>query len=158
MKWGAVMNNLKNNSGWLLVVVVLAIVGLSAYSILFNTSNTTIVRIESAVFEARVADSQAEHKQGLSGTQSLAKDSVLLMVFEQDDKWSIWMKDMNFPIDILWLDATKQVVDLKKNVQPNSYPAQFVPKQESRFVIELQAGSIDRSNIKIGSEANFELK
>jgi uncharacterized membrane protein (UPF0127 family) len=79
----------------------------------------------------------------------------MLFVFDENGQWGIWMKDMHYPIDILWLDQSKTVVDMVENVSPATYPAIFKPKAPARYVLELAAGSIAKTSIVVGSQASF---
>jgi uncharacterized membrane protein (UPF0127 family) len=60
------------------------------------------------------------------------------------------MKDMRFPIDMLWLDANGRVVTLRGSVSPDTYPAVFSATEPARFVLELPAGYADRHSISLG--------
>jgi uncharacterized membrane protein (UPF0127 family) len=103
-----------------------------------------------------VMRTQAELTRGLSGTDSLAADQAMLFVFSHDDKWAIWMKDMKYPIDIVWLDSGGQVIHTVKNAQPSGYPKeQFRPGSSSRYVIELASGTIEQTGIKNGDLAGL---
>lgn len=58
------------------------------------------------------------------------------------------MKDMQYSIDIVWLDAAKKVIYIVKDAHPDSYPEViFKPPQEARYVIELKAGVVDSKRI-----------
>lgn len=89
---------------------------------------------------ASVADTEASREQGLSGTITLPPTVVKLFVFDHNDRWSFWMKDMHYPIDIIWLNENHQVVYLVPNVTPDSYPETFIPPLPARYVIETAAG------------------
>ena len=75
-----------------------------------------------------------------------------MFVFDQLDFHGIWMKDMKFPIDIIWLDDTQQVVTIKTYISPDSYPEVFRPTQESLYVLEVPAGFVKTAEIKIGDQ------
>jgi uncharacterized membrane protein (UPF0127 family) len=67
------------------------------------------------------------------------------------------MKDMNFPIDIIWLDKDKKVVYIVKNAPPESYPYEhFEPKEEARYVLEVAAGTVEDKKIMIDAPATFD--
>jgi uncharacterized protein len=97
-----------------------------------------------------------ELTRGLSGTDNLPNDQAMLFVFPNDDLWGIWMKDMNYPIDIVWLDSDRTVVHTVQNALPSSYPnTTFKPPVPARYVIELSSGTIERTGIKIGDHAGM---
>lgn len=56
--------------------------------------------------------------KGLSVKDQLKENEAMLFVFEQSARHSFWMKDMKFPIDIIWLDSDEKVVYIKENMQP----------------------------------------
>ena len=67
----------------------------------------------------------------------------MLFVFEEDDKHGIWMKDMLFPLDVIWMDKEGNVVDYVENLQPCLNLANcktYFPKKEARYVLEINAG------------------
>lgn len=103
-----------------------------------------------------VADTPASRERGLSGYGEIGVDEGMLFVFETDAAHSFWMKDMLFPIDIMWLDADGKVVHIERNVSPDTYPASFMPDSAARYVLETQAGFSQKYDIQIGSRATFE--
>lgn len=143
---------------WLLALFVLLLVGVAAFYVLKpQLEPHTTLRVGDGVFKARVAKTDVERQKGLSGTLKLREDQAMLFVFGSDSKWSIWMKDMNYPIDIVWLDKDKKVVYIVKNAPPESYPYEtFQPKEDARYVIEFPAGIAEKKKIAIGKEAAFD--
>lgn len=102
------------------------------------------------ILTLEIAESAAERRQGLSGRDMLADDVGLLFIFPEPDTYGIWMKDMLFSIDIIWLDEQFQVVNFKKDVAPETYPTIFTPEKPASYVLETQAGFIDTYEVKIG--------
>jgi len=122
---------------------------------------TTQVKLGSGAFSTRVASTEAAREKGLSGVEKLSPSEGLLMVFETDDKYAIWMKDMKIPIDILWLDKDKKVIFMVMDAQPEPDAANlksYVPLSPARYVVELQSGAIKKAGIIIGSRAEFEVE
>lgn len=116
---------------------------------------TTSITLGGQRFSARVPMTEATQEKGLSGTKSLTESEAMLFVFDKDQRWGIWMKDMKIPIDIVWLDADKHIVFVKKNAQPDSYPEVFEPPIDARYVIEIAAGRSDDLGIQLGDRAQF---
>jgi hypothetical protein len=106
--------------------------------------------------EVAIADNQQTRRQGLSNLSFLPDNKGLFFVFKDSDAHGIWMKDMKFPIDIIWLNEQLQVVDIHKNVSPDTYPESFHPKIPSRFALEVEAGFSIKHDIKIGNTFIFE--
>jgi len=102
-----------------------------------------------------IADEPHEREVGLGGRATLSPDAAMLFIFPESDRYGIWMKDMQFPIDIVWLDDEKEVVAIQKNVASDTYPEIFYPSEASRYVVELASGSVQRLEMTIGSELSF---
>lgn len=141
-----------------LVVLTILLIGLVAAGLVQRMHSTwTTLYVGDGVFRVRVASTDAERATGLGGTEPLAADQGMLLAFESDGQWGIWMKDVEYPIDVIWLDSQKKVVHIVKNMPPDSYPESFVPNEEARYVLEVAAGTVDKKAIGIGDAARFEL-
>lgn len=112
--------------------------------------------IGDGIFRIDVASTQIERKNGLSGKSELAADQALLMVFPGEDKYGIWMKDMNFPIDIVWLNKQKEVVYIVKNAPFDDQTTIYKPNTSAQYVVEFPAGTTDSKSIVIGKSAIFQ--
>ena len=99
-----------------------------------------------------VADTESLREQGLSGRLNLPEGQGMLFVFDTDGVWGIWMKGMQFPIDIVWADASGTVVTVAVNIAPDTYPDSFYPTIPARYVLELQAGFTATHDIVVGSK------
>ena len=65
--------------------------------------------------KAEIADTQAERQKGLMFREHLDKESALLFVFKEGGFYGFWMKNMRFPLDIIWVSDDKRIVDIKKH-------------------------------------------
>lgn len=90
-------------------------------------------------------------EEGLSGRNEIGSDAMLF-VFDQDGSWGIWMKDMTFSIDILWLAADGTVITVVPNAAPETYPKAFYPTAPARYVLELPAGYAAVHGIGVGTK------
>jgi uncharacterized membrane protein (UPF0127 family) len=119
---------------------------------------TTQVKLGTASFNVRVAKDDTSRELGLSEVESLAPTQGLLMVYDSDGIWGIWMKDMKVGLDILWLDSEKTVIYMVKNATPElSTTKVFKSKDPARYVLEVPAGSIQDFGIKVGDSAEFTI-
>jgi uncharacterized membrane protein (UPF0127 family) len=123
----------------------------------FQNTATNSLRIGGTQFFASVARTPNERAQGLSGTSFIPSNFAKLFVFDEEGYWGIWMKDMNYPIDIIWLDSNKIVVYSETAVSPESYPEVFIPSTPAQYVIELRAGTVKDLNITYGQIIEFEV-
>ncbi len=113
--------------------------------------NTKPMKIGDTLVEASVARTWPERIKGLSGTPALPGGVVKLFVFETPGYHSIWMKDMNYAIDILWVDEALKIVHIAEHVSPDSFPETFTPKLPAVYVIETVAGFVDQHGIRLGA-------
>lgn len=152
------MSRRKDAMSWGVIALVLILVAAAAVYVLWpQLQPHTTLHLGDGIFTAQVAKTQAARDKGLTNTPSLNVDNAMIFVYDTDGKWPINMKDMNFPIDIVWLNKDKQVVYIVKNVPPESYPyEQFVPKDDARYVVELAAGVVGQKSIEINATAQFD--
>lgn len=142
---------------WVIVLGVLAGVGYCVWTVAnqMNKKYTT-VDIGKGTFRAEVADMDETRARGLGGRQELGKSEGMLFVAEKDGDIPMWMKNMRIPIDIIWLDANKKVVHVKRDVWPDNEPHEvYHTPVPARYVLELPAGSAKEHSIKPGVTARF---
>ncbi len=108
-----------------------------------------------------VADTEIERKKGLSGRQILEAKTGMLFVFEnQDIQPAFWMKNMNVPIDIIWINDS-EVVQIHKNVTPpepgtpDSQLKLYISDSPIDYVLEMPAGFADTYNVTVGSKVDL---
>lgn len=140
---------------WLLFFVITVALFAVFTRSFYHQTNPDELKINDQVLKIEIADEETERIKGLSGRDTLAENSGLLFVFEKEAYYSIWMKEMNFPIDIAWLDKNKKIVHLESNVSPDTYPKTFVSKEPALYVLEVSAGFFTKNNIKAGDQAEF---
>jgi uncharacterized membrane protein (UPF0127 family) len=93
-------------------------------------------------FNLTIARTMQEQETGLSNHTSLPYDSAMLFIFEKPEVQRMWMKDMQFPIDIFWLDSRAKVVYIEKSAQPCIPPNCLIyePAAMAKYVIETREG------------------
>lgn len=107
------------------------------------TPAPAVLNLGSKIIFAELATSSASRELGLSGRQSLPKETGLLFVFEVENFHGFWMKDMKFPIDIFWFDKSFKLIDKRLSVDPSTYPNVFYPKLKAMYVLETNVGVLD---------------
>lgn len=103
-----------------------------------------------------IADTPEEREQGLSGTQELAPNTGKFFIFDTSGMYGFWMKDMNYSIDIVWIDSDMKIVSLSQHVTPESYPEVVYPEEEIMYVLEVPSGFSQQYGLKRGQ--SFTLK
>ena len=105
-----------------------------------------------------IANKTKECKTILSKAKGLMltkkkEDEGLVFTFNTEQKWGIHMLFVFYPIDVLWLDKNKEVVDLREELKPFILSAK--PKKEASYIIELPAGTINKTKTEIGDKIIF---
>lgn len=85
-----------------------------------------------------IADSDEERIRGLSGRE----EQSMLFIFDKEDFYGIWMKDMLFPIDIIWIDKDLKVVHVERDISPETHPEVFQPETKALYILEIPTGLI----------------
>ncbi len=107
------------------------------------------------LIDVEVARTAQDRKVGLSGRDEIGEVEGVLFIFDYPDYYSFWMKDMNFEIDIIWIDKNKKIVDLSKNISPETWPNYFQPEREVKYVLEVTGGFVKSNEIKVGERVSF---
>lgn len=124
--------------------------------------NQKFVKIEGkAQVVVEIADTENERSQGLTIKDSLTENQGMLFVFEsQNIKPTFWMKDMKFPIDIIWIDDG-EVSEITENV-PTALPEtpeykipRYTSSETVDYVLEVQAGFAKRHDIQVGDSVEI---
>ena len=107
--------------------------------------------------EVEVADTQASRELGLSGREKMGDDEGLLFIFNEPGRYGFWMKDMNFSLDMVWINQNGIVVDIERNVTPVSYKEKktYINQSEASYVLEMNAGLAERFGLYLGSKVKI---
>jgi uncharacterized membrane protein (UPF0127 family) len=114
------------------------------------------VRLNGYKINAEQAATGAQREKGLGGRACIESGRGMLFVFDHPGTYAIWMKDMKFPIDIVWISQDHKVVGIEKNIDPSTYPDRFANRDKpAKYVLELQAGKADAVNLKLNDQVSF---
>ena len=120
-----------------------------------------LVTIGAFTWPVELALTGAEQAQGLSGRAELAAGTGMLFVWNQESRRSFWMPDMNFPLDLVWLNGDCAVVQITAAAPPQA-PGQSradLPRYTVdgvQYVLEINAGEAARRGINVGDQAKFQ--
>lgn len=137
---------------WVLLVVacVCALIRLG------NTEGP-FVSLNGSKYRVELALSESQQQRGLGGRDSLPANTGMLFVFQDPSVQCFWMKDMLFPIDMLWLDEDGKVLYMAERVSPDTYPETFCGEGQTKYVLELPAGTAAERSIGLGDRIPINL-
>ena len=98
------------------------------------------VSVGRATLKVELAQTPKEKMTGLSHRSSLAEGRGMLFLFKNEGSHSFWMKDTHFPIDMIWINARKEVVHIEHDVVPETFPQSFSSPIPALYVLEVPAG------------------
>ncbi len=105
-----------------------------------------------------IASTPEKRATGLMYRSSLGEKHGMLFVFEEPGPHAIWMKNVRFPLDILWLDEEMRVVHIIRNAPPcrtDPCPV-YAPPVDAAYVLELPANATLKHGIGIGAQLILE--
>ncbi len=104
-------------------------------------------------FNVYIADSFGKKALGLMHRPSIKPDEGMLFIFRKEGRYDIWMPNMKFSIDIIWLDSGYKILKVVENAEPCeslfSCPPYLSP-DNARYVLEFNAGTARREGMKPG--------
>jgi uncharacterized membrane protein (UPF0127 family) len=139
-----------------LTFVLLVVLGIVTFLYLTDKlKEKPVVVIAGQEITVAIANTPALQAKGLSGTKRLRENEGMLFIFAASGRHGFWMKDMNYSLDIIWLDETGRVVHLEKEVAPETYPEVFTPSAPARYVLEVNAGFAEKYDLKVGDSTKL---
>ncbi len=116
------------------------------------------IEIRGIQIPVTLATSTDDVKKGLSGRTSLAMEEGMLFMFPAPYRYRFWMPDMQFPLDIIWIDGEKKIIEITKNAPPlpdKTKPVFYQPHKPAQYVLEVNAGFSDQHLLAPGDQVIF---
>jgi uncharacterized membrane protein (UPF0127 family) len=119
--------------------------------VVFSQQTITIV--------VEVARTEMQRTIGLMFREYLAVHSGMLFIFEQETIQRVWMRYTLIPLDVVFISAQGKIVSMIKNLQPCKVePCEIYQSTvAATYMLEVNAGMLDRKNIEIGQKLLFYL-
>lgn len=125
----------------------------------FFFSPTPIVHFDDLPVRVEIASTPEALKKGLSGRDDIGgRHKGMFFIFPETDYHGIWMLGMKFSIDIVWIDENLTVVDITRNISPDTYPRTFRTEKPIRYVLETEAQYVDLVGIRVGQKVRIPLE
>lgn len=99
-----------------------------------------------------ILKTREDRARGLSGKEVLPPDEGMVFAFEADGPQSFWMKDMLFPLDIIFLNSELRIVRIFRDVRPDSYPATVDSPNDTRYALEVTSGFAAKNDLALGAQ------
>lgn len=101
--------------------------------------------------QTNICDSMLSRTKGLMFHQKI-KDIAFVLAFPREQFVALHMFFVFFPIDVLFLDRRKNVVEMKKCFKPFT---QYMAEKYAKYAVELPEGTINATGTKVGDKIDF---
>jgi uncharacterized membrane protein (UPF0127 family) len=145
-----------------LVLLAILLMSVSLFLTSPKEADTIVVTFPSgATLETEVADTPEKLLFGLAFREALPPNTGMLYIFETTGTHRVNTKQYKVPVDMIWLDESRHIVQLNENVPP--CPSQTCPTygpgaEPVRYVIQTPAGFVRRENLQTNAELKFALR
>jgi uncharacterized membrane protein (UPF0127 family) len=138
---------------FLIVGLLILVTAIAFLDYNYQNKKTPQVTINNHIFNLAIAKTDTEKEIGLSKYKNIPQNFGMLFPFGKPDYYSFWMKNMKFPIDIIFIRNNK-IVTIFKNASPPKSNNELLPiyrnQNLSDTVLEINTGFSDKYNFKTG--------
>lgn len=118
-----------------------------------------MVKIDDVLLQVQIADTKPLQTRGLMFQEKLPYDQGMIFVFEDEGVRSMWMLNMQFALDLIWIDSEGNVVHIEKDTQPCKSALETIGctftngnEEMAKYVLEVSSGFVDKFNITKNSK------
>lgn len=118
--------------------------------LVLKTTNDSIIK----KLDVEIADDAYKTQTGLMYRDAMGELQGMLFVFPDEDLRSLYMKNTNIPLDIIYIDANKNIVSFQKNAKPNNETS-LPSNVPAKYVLEINAGLADQWQLEVGDKIEY---
>lgn len=116
-----------------------------------KTANDSIIKN----LDIEIADDEYQTQTGLMYRDSIKQNQGMLFIFPEADYHAFYMKNTQFSLDIIYIDADKNIVSFQNNAQP--YSETSLPSNvPAKYVLEINGGLADQWELKVGDKIEYK--
>jgi len=116
------------------IIFLILILSTIFFFTLRNKAPIKTIKLElgQKTFNLEIAQTIGQKAKGLSQRDNLCSNCGMIFVYQKEGIYPFWMKNTRIPLDIIWLDSTGKVIDIKTgkpqdlSLLTNSTPAQYI--------------------------------
>lgn len=106
--------------------------------------------------DLEVANNEYERELGLMKRVEMKENQGMLFIFSDEQTRSFWMRNTLISLDMLFINANKQIVTIHKHttkLSDQTYPS----TKPAMYVVEVVAGFTDKHNIQVGDKIDWKI-
>jgi uncharacterized protein len=147
-------------SRWPIIALILLISACNKPPAEDNINFKTVRLPDGRTVQAEVLMRSNDMMRGMMFRTSLAEDRGLLFVHSRPGKYSYWMHNVKVPLDIIWMDKERRIVEISPKTPPCTADdptkcPQYGGTVDSQFVLELAGGMAAKYGLSIGQVLDF---
>ncbi len=116
-----------------------------------------IINCNGHEINADIAKTPFEREYGLMNVKYLEDNQGMLFVFQKEQKLNFWMKNTYIPLDIVFLDKDKQIINIYPNCEPLNTNKIYTSSNLAKYAIETNANWFSKNNIHTNEYCNFDI-
>jgi uncharacterized protein len=124
-------------------------------------ANTLVMLPDGSTVHVELATTEAQKEYGLMERTRLPQGRGMLFVHQHVAQHGYWMYHCKIGLDIVWMDANHDIVEMSPNTPPCRGAYTTCPTygghEASKYVLELPVGSIALHHLKVGQRIDFNL-
>lgn len=120
-----------------------------------RTQNYPTAEVNGEVFNLHIAVTDYDKNVGLSKYYTLSQDWGMMFVYEEEQELRFYMKDMRFPIDMIWLNENATVEKILSSLEPCKTNCTTYSGW-GKYVLEINAGLSEELNITEGTQIKLK--
>jgi len=127
--------------------------------VIYKNNKKNQVCFKNNCFEVELAITPEERNRGLMSEESLGQNRGMLFIFQEEGRYTFWMKNTLIPLDIIWINSNNEVVFISENTQPckeDSCPL-IIPNKEAKYVLEINGGISKEIGLGVGDRVEMNL-
>lgn len=142
----------------LLLVVFLLLLAMIVVFNNYRVKKQSRACFKNYCFDVELAETSQEKSSGLMFRESLDSKKGMLFIYDKEDVYNFWMKNVLISLDIVWIDDNKQVIFISHNTQPcKDDPCPVLkPPGKAKYVLELSGGTCQKIGLSVGDKIEIE--
>ena len=111
------------------------------------------IKVDKIPLEVQIADTEPRRVRGLMFQNQLPYDQGMIFVFDKAGVYSLWMLNMQFPLDMIWFDKDGNIIHIEKDIPPCKTALEtmacqsITPNGDALYILEVTSGFVDKFNI-----------
>ena len=104
--------------------------------------------------DIQIAQTEFDRQLGLMFRKDMKENEGMLFIFPDNQVRNFWMRNTEIPLDMLFIDSSKVILNIAKNTTPysdNSYSS----IKPAKYVLEVNGGFSDKYKVTPGNKVTW---